>query len=306
MLSLGDGIFSDNGDDDTTTIAMTGKVLGAATTIISTVTTASTTTIHIPIGGVTMVADNASAPVVSPTSAPSSTSVSTSTDSVATSTDEPSSTLPIVSSTLPLAPTSSVLFTQTGAAGLSSGSWYDDNWYKLGNGFAGTLTTLTLRGNIDNILYSKSIVTLQEYKDPNYTALIQDFPISYDAPFTDTMATATFDGLSISLKPYFYYRLSTSQTWQNRSVILAGTTSTAVGTMMWDGFIYGTGRVEYYAPFFPYMIMEGIAPTSTLTPPPLTTPTDLAVSFDQLKCSSRRRSEHPPILIGRGTRFVTR
>lgn len=30
------------------------------------------------------------------------------------------------------------------------------------------------------------------------------------------------------------------------------------------------------------MIMEGTAPTSTLTPPPLTTPTDLAVKFDEL------------------------
>jgi hypothetical protein len=122
---------------------------------------------------------------------------------------------------------------------------------------------------------------LQAYKDPGYAALVQNFDISDNAPFTNVLATTTFDGLSIPLKPYFYYRLVTVQDRQNRSVILTGTPSTTVGTVMWDNFIYGTGRVEYTAPFFPFMIMEGIMPTSTPTPPPLTTPTNLAMNFDE-------------------------
>ena len=87
--------------------------------------------------------------------------------------------------------------------------------------------------------------------------MVQEFPISVNAPFTFTMATATFSGLSIPLKPYFYYRLATMQDWQNRSVILAGTTSTVTGTYMWDGFVPTVGRVEATSSFFPFMTMEG-------------------------------------------------
>jgi hypothetical protein len=96
------------------------------------------------------------------------------------------------------------------------------------------------------------------------------------------MATTTFSGLSILLKPYFYYRISTVQDLHNRSVILAGTATTTVGTAMWNNFVYGVGRVEYTTPFFPFMEMDGVAAPSTLTPPPLTTPTNLVMNFDKL------------------------
>jgi hypothetical protein len=86
--------------------------------------------------------------------------------------------------------------------------------------------------------------------------------------------------LSIPLKPYFYYRLATIQDYQNRSVILFGTYAT--GTVMKDDFVYGVGRVESTSTFFPFMIMEGIAATSTSLPPPLTPPGNLAVNFDQM------------------------
>jgi hypothetical protein len=152
----------------------------------------------------------------------------------------------------------------------------------LGNGFSGTLNALTLEGRVSQQDYLTSEVFLQEFKDKNYTVMVQQYPISYDAPFTYTMATATFSGLSILLKPYFYYRLSTFQFYQNRSVLLAGTATTTTGVAMWDGFLYGTGRVEATAPFFPFMIMDGVAATSTLVPPPLTVPTNIAETFDQL------------------------
>ena len=164
----------------------------------------------------------------------------------------------------------------------SPGSWYDDNWFELGNGFAGTLNALTLEGAVSSQDYFASHVALQEFKDKNYTATVQSFPISDDAPFTYTMATTTFSGLSIPLKPYFYYRLATVQDRQNRSVILAGVATTTTGMVMWNNFIYGTGRVEYTEPFFPFMEMAGVSATSTLTPPPLTTPTNLAENFDEL------------------------
>jgi hypothetical protein len=51
---------------------------------------------------------------------------------------------------------------------------------------------------------------------------------------------------------------------------------------MWNGFIYGAGRVEFTSTFFPFMVMQGVFATSTLVPPPLTTPTDLAENFDEL------------------------
>jgi hypothetical protein len=175
-----------------------------------------------------------------------------------------------------------MLFTQLEDSVSSPQSWYDDNWFELGNGFSGTLNALTLEGAVSSQDYFASHIVLQEFKDKNYAAMVQEFPISDNAPFTYTMATATFGGLSISLKPYFYYRLSTVQDYQNRSVILAGTTATTVGTAMWDNFIYNTGRVEYTEPFFPFMEMEGAFATSTPAPPPLTAPTNLAENFDEL------------------------
>lgn len=183
---------------------------------------------------------------------------------------------------MPTSAATGTLFAQRDDGVHSPGSWYDDNWFELGNGFAGTLTALTLEGAVNDVNYFASQISLQEFKDKKYTALVQEFPISGNAPFTSIMATATFSGLSISLKPYFYYRLMTSQVYQNRSVILAGTATTTTGTVMWNNFIYGTGRVEYTTPFFPFMIMEGAFATSTLTPPLLTTPTNLVENFDQL------------------------
>ena len=198
----------------------------------------------------------------------------------ATSTPEtPSST---ATSSSPTATTSDIFFEQPDDSTVSPSSWYDDNWFELGSGFAGTLNTLTLEGKVNDQDYFASQVALQEFKDKNYTAMVQEFPISDNAPFTPVMATTTFSGLSISLKPYFYYRLTTVQDWQNRSVLLAGTATTTTGTVMWNNFIYGTGRVEYTGPFFPFMVMEGVGATSTLIPPPLTPPTNFAANFDEL------------------------
>jgi hypothetical protein len=178
-------------------------------------------------------------------------------------------------------PSSGALFQQLDDSTRSAGSWYGDNWFDLGNGFSGTLNALTFEGYVNGSDPFASHVALQEFKDKNYGTLIQQFPISDNAPFTSTMATTTFDGLSIPLKPYFYYRLTTVQDRQNMSVILAGT-ATTTDLMMWDWFIYGTGLVEYTQQFFPFMIMSGVAPTSTLTPPPLTTPGNLAVKVDPI------------------------
>ena len=144
------------------------------------------------------------------------------------------------------------------------------------------LHTLILEGRISDPDFLSSQVSLQEFKDKNYTAMVQDFPISGSAPFTYTMATTTFEGLSIPLKPYFYYRLTTVQDWQNRSVLLAGTTSTATGTYMWDGFTPNVGRVEFTGAFFPYMVMSGVAATSTVVPPALTMPGNLSENFNEL------------------------
>jgi len=205
----------------------------------------------------------------------SSTASSTDTDATGDATDTATSSAPSPAAT-------GTLFAQLDDGAVSRESWYDDNWFELGNGFSGTLTALTLEGKVSEPEYFASHVTLQEFKDSGYTVMVQQFPISDDAPFTPAMATATFSGLSIRLKPYFYYRIATVQDYQNRSVLLAGTTTTATGTAMWDNFIYGTGVAYYTEPFFPYMTMDGVLATSTLTPPPITTPGNLAESFDGL------------------------
>ena len=194
-------------------------------------------------------------------------------------TDTPSST---ATSSVPAAPQSGILFEQLDSAASSPYSFYDDNWFELGNGFSGTLNALTLEGMVSDVPYFASHVALQEFKDSNYTAMVAEFPISNNAPFTHAMSTTTFGGLSIPLKPYFYYRLATIQDYQNRSVILAGTTTTTVGVAMEHDFIYGVGGVETTSTFFPFMTMEGVFATSTLTPPPLTLPGNITEDFNAL------------------------
>ncbi|MGD1003716.1 MAG: M23 family metallopeptidase [Minisyncoccia bacterium] len=270
----------------------------------------TTTTVYVFSGGVSVTspsvsADSDSAATSTLTSTSTSTSttdvtstqdtsdttstldIATSTPGTATSTSDeatstPSDATSTATSSAPAASSSGALFEQLNDSANSPGSWYDDNWFELGNGFAGTLNTLTLEGKVSDVNYFASQVSLQEFKDKNYSTMVQEFPISDNAPFTPILATTTFSGLSISLKPYFYYRLATVQDWQNRSVILAGTASTTVGTVMWDNFIYGTGRVESTESFYPFMIMEGTAATSTITPPSLTSPTNLTENFDKL------------------------
>jgi hypothetical protein len=315
-MTAGKWYLSDNGGDDDADVATVPStttalpianlpIIGATTTpaVASSVVpvgTLTTTTVYVFSGGVSVISPSVSAD--SDSAATSTTDVTstqdtsdttstldiaTSTPDAATSTSDeatstPSGATSTATSSASAASSSGALFEQLNDSANSPGSWYDDNWFELGNGFAGTLNTLTLEGKVSDVNYFASQVSLQEFKDKNYSTMVQEFPISDNAPFTPTMATTTFSGLSIPLKPYFYYRLATVQDWQNRSVILAGTTTGATGTAMWNNFIYGTGRVEYTEPFFPFMIMEGIAATSTLTPPSLTSPTNLAENFDEL------------------------
>jgi len=313
-MTAGKWYRSDNEEDadsvDELPSSTEGQVLGAydaatttnaTTSAIATTTTASSSapSLAIPFsGGVSISSPSVN---VTPPSTPAvtvtpqaSTTISTSTStSTATSTSINNSDSDITTSTASNATDTSetasssvsasgTLFEQLDDSISSGASWYDDNWFRLGNGFSGTLNTLVLEGHVSDVNYLSSHVALQVFKDKDYETLIQQFPISDDAPFTPVMATATFSGLSILLKPYFYYRLATSQDYQNRSVLLAGTASTTVGVAMQDRFLYGTGRVETTSTFFPFMMMQGIAATSTLTPPPLTTPTNLAENFDEL------------------------
>jgi len=317
-MTTGKWYLSDNGDDkidadDATTtatiilpsvvvpLAMATATPNAATSVtaitpVATVTTTfAPTPVYIFSGGGSVTpsdtsinsdtATTSTATSTPTTDATSTQDISTSTPDIATSTPSDATTTTVATTTTSSTPTASssgALFEQLVDDTNSPPSWYDDNWFTLGNGFAGTLRTLTLEGAVSGQNYFASHVALQEFKDRGYTTMVQQFPISDDAPFTYTMATATFGGLSIPLKPYFYYRLSTFQNLQNRSVILAGIATTTTGTAMWDNFIYGTGRVENTESFYPFMIMEGAAATSTLTPPPLTTPTNLAENFDEL------------------------
>ncbi len=178
--------------------------------------------------------------------------------------------------------TGTIIFSQTDDTAESVPSWYSDNWFSLGKGFSGTLAALTLKGRTNGARYVPSQqFSLEEFKDASYTAMTNDFPL-VGPWFIPDMATATFNGISVPLKPYFYYRLTTSESLQNGSIILAGTASTTTGTAMHNEFIYGTGRVEYTDPFFPFMVMEGVSATSTLAPPPLSAPTNIAANFDPL------------------------
>jgi hypothetical protein len=313
-MVAGKWYLSDNDDEDadvSAALSVNAPIIMSSTTPALAAATSAPATVYVFSGGVSVAPADVNA---DPDSATTSTSTSTLTtdatstqdmsdttstlDITSSTPDDGTSTLSVATSTpgtsssstlsfaatssAPVASSSGVLFEQLDDSADSIGSWYDDNWFELGNGFAGTLNALTLEGAVSAQDYFASHVALQEFKDKNYTAMVQQFPISDNAPFTYTMATTTFSGLSIPLKPYFYYRLTTVQDWQNRSVILAGTTTTATGTAMWDNFIYGTGGVEYTEPFFPFIEMEGAFATSTLTPPSLTVPTNLAENFDEL------------------------
>jgi hypothetical protein len=319
-MTVGKWYLSDNSDNDADTVAVPSTttalpiinlpiIVATATPVIASSVAPVVPVAPIPVstatppppvyifsGGGVSVTPDVPPMVVSTTDATDTedTSDTTSTLNVATSTqddsatstlnvatDTPETTSSTESSSVSVASSTGILFAQLDDSASSPQSWYDDNWFELGTGFEGELNTLTLKGAVSAQDYFASHVALQEFKDKNYTAMVQSFPISDAAPFTYTMATATFSGLFIPLKPYFYYRLSTVQDYQNRSVILAGATTTSTGTAMWNNFIYGTGRVESTEPFFPFIEMEGVFATSTLVAPPLTVPTNLAENFDR-------------------------
>lgn len=160
----------------------------------------------------------------------------------------------------------------------STPSWGNDNWYQLGNGFHGILYTLTLEGRVNDVNYYASHLTLREYLDPNYTQLNRSFVISDNAPFIPTSTRVTVSGLNISLQPNKYYRLDTFQEWQNRSVILKGTTAT--GTAMYNDIGGGIGRsrVEYTYAFYPYLTAIMAKNYPPLSPPEA--PPNLSLDFD--------------------------
>ena len=160
----------------------------------------------------------------------------------------------------------------------SNSSWYSDNWYDLGTGFYGMIRSLTLEGFINNANYFASHLWLDEYLDPGYARLNQTFTISDNAPFTNGIQKITIGGLDIPLQPNKYYRLRTYQDYQNRSVVLAGTSAT--GTAMWDEFIYSTGGVQHQYSFYPYLSAIMIPNYPPLMPPnPVAS---MAIAFDSL------------------------
>ncbi len=149
-----------------------------------------------------------------------------------------------------------VLFQQTDDSSASRGSWYDDNWYQLGRGFAGTITSLTLEGTVDCPDAGASIISLTEFGDSNYTQLLNTFSITGNANFTiGVVSKSTFSDLTIPLDPNHYYRLDTVESRQNCSVILMGTPG--IGTAMYDNFEYGTGLVQNYYAFYPFITASG-------------------------------------------------
>jgi hypothetical protein len=149
-------------------------------------------------------------------------------------------------------------------ADISTGSWYDDNWYNLGTNFSGIIRSITLKGFIDSDAYLKSHVYLDEYTDSGYSQPNQTFTISDNVPFTDIPRTITITGLNIPLQQNKYYRLRTYQDYQNRSVILYGTKAT--GTAMRDDFLFGTGRIELNYQFYPYIGAIMIPDLTPVTP----------------------------------------
>jgi hypothetical protein len=154
-------------------------------------------------------------------------------------------------------------------------SWYDDNWYQLGNGFDFTIHDLILEAseNYGNC-YSEtnSYLSLSEFSDSNYANLIASMPL-FSGILSSITSTSTnktiISGLNIALNPRRYYRLDTNYQCQNGSVSLKGTVTT--GTAMWDMFLYGQGRVPYAYSFYPYLSWEGVrnfSPLAIPNPPP--------------------------------------
>jgi Peptidase family M23 len=155
-------------------------------------------------------------------------------------------------------------------------SWYDDTWHQLGAGFYGTIRSLTLNGYVNDPHYLASHLSLDEFLDGGYAVKNQSYVISDEAPFTATSSLVAIGNLNIPLQPNKYYRLNASNDFQNRSVILRGTSAT--GTSMSDGFVSGVGRVENQYPFYPYLAWTFIPNWPLLLPP--NPPPDLSVSFD--------------------------
>ena len=204
-----------------------------------------------------------------PTSTLSTTTSSTLASSTETTADVASGTPATDSSTVAIATGTSANDTSTWTIALqtvddtnSDGSWYSDNWFDLGSGFSGTLHALTLEGFVNGSDFSSSDLWLDEFFDSAYQRPSQTFALSTGAPFTDGLKKITIDGLDIPLEPDRFYRLRTYQNYQNRSVILAGTSAT--GTAMWDEFIYGQGGVQNLYSFYPYLVAE-IEPPGTST-----------------------------------------
>ena len=163
----------------------------------------------------------------------------------------------------------------------SAGSWYDDNWYNLGTGFYGTIKSLTLEGFVSDSHYFASHLWLDEFLDANYSNFTQEWTISDDAPFTNGLRKVTIGGLNISLQPNKYYRLRTYQDYQNRSVILTGTSAT--GTAMYDKYIYDVGGVNVQYQFYPYLaaiMIPNYPPQASPGPP-----AGMAISFNQSNSS---------------------
>ncbi|HVN26430.1 MAG TPA: hypothetical protein VMT99_02140 [Candidatus Paceibacterota bacterium] len=148
-----------------------------------------------------------------------------------------------------------LLFNQPADQAASKDSWYGDNWYDLGRGTAGTISSITLEGKVNAPEYAATQVTLQEFSDAGYAQLVRTFPVADGAVFTDILQTVTFSNLSIRVNPDHYYRLVTVQDYQNSSVILQGVNGQ--GIAMTNTFLPGIGRSEGYYPFYPFIIASG-------------------------------------------------
>ncbi len=162
-----------------------------------------------------------------------------------------------------------VPFNQAGDAASSIGSWYSDNWYQLGRGFGGTIHDLILEASVNYGNYYQegdSYITLSEFFDPNYTSMVASTPL-FSGFLSTIMSTSTnetlISGLNIILNPNRYYRLDTGYEYQNGFVVLRGTT--VFGKAMYDQFIYGSGRVENYYQFYPYIVANKTAPPTVVT-----------------------------------------
>ncbi|MCL5733100.1 MAG: lamin tail domain-containing protein [Patescibacteria group bacterium] len=183
----------------------------------------------------------------------------TTTESTSTQLADPTSTLSDASTT-----TSAVIFSQLNDESLSAYSFYGDNWYRLGSGFSGIIHSVILRGKVSAASYFNSRAILEKFSDSSYSHSLGSFILSDNVPFTYDLSTVELDGLDIQLDPSAYYLLRTSNDYQNRSVILAGASSTT-STAMWNEFIYGTGKVDHQYNFYPYIVIYGDLSTSSFS-----------------------------------------